>query len=162
MLPAYKLLSKFRDTVRAAAIANKESRDLLAECDSLREELLQSGVSLDDRTDGKPALVKILTPAEKEEAIKLQQEKKQREEEKKQKKLQQQKLKEEQEKLKLAKAKIPPSELFKTEQFSEWDETGMPLKDKDGNEVSKSMKKKLQKQYDAQKKLHDEYIASNA
>lgn len=162
LLPAYKLLSKFRDTVRAAAIANKESRDLLAECDSLREELLQSGVSLDDRTDGKPALVKILTPAEKEEAIKLQQEKKQREEEKKQKKLQQQKLKEEQEKLKLAKAKIPPSELFKTEQFSEWDESGMPLKDKDGNEVSKSMKKKLQKQYDAQKKLHDEYIASNA
>lgn len=162
LLPAYNLLSGFRDEVRSAAIANTNLRELLAVCDKLRDDLLQNGVSLDDRTDGKPALIKFLSEAEKAEAIKFQEEKEKREEEKRQKKIAQQKLKDEQDKARLEKSKLAPSELFKTEQFSEWDEAGMPTKDKEGNEVTKSMKKKLQKQYDVQKKLHDEYLASQA
>jgi cysteinyl-tRNA synthetase len=162
LMPAYKLLSSFRDAVRNAAIANTSARELLAACDKLRDDLLLAGVSLDDRTDNKPALIKFLSESEKQEAIKFQQQKEKREEEKRQKKLAQQKQKEEQERQRLEKAKISPEELFKTEEYSEWDESGMPTKDKEHNEVSKSMRKKLQKQYDAQKKLHDQFLSSQS
>ena len=40
---------------------------------------------------------------------------------------------------------------------SEWDETGMPTKDKEGNEVTKKKRKKLQKKWDAQAKLNAKY-----
>lgn len=48
--------------------------------------------------------------------------------------------------------------MFKNDLYSEWDEDGIPTKDKDGNEVTKSMNKKLKKQWLAQKKLHEEFF----
>lgn len=160
-MPFVKALSTFRDQVRSAAIAKESYSVFLTATDQIRNnDLLNLGVSLDDRTDGQPALIKFLSSSEKEELIKFQKEKEQREQEKQAKKLAQQKLKEQQEKEKLEKSKIPPSELFKTSEYSEWDEAGLPTKDKEGNEVTKSARKKLQKQYDQQKKLHSEYLAS--
>ena len=57
------------------------------------------------------------------------------------------------------KASVSPLEMFKNKElYSEWDEQGIPLKDKDGNDVTKSMTKKLKKQWEQQKKLHEEYF----
>lgn len=43
-------------------------------------------------------------------------------------------------------------------EFSAWDENGVPTLDKDGQEVAKSRRKKLQKEWDAQNKLHLEFL----
>ncbi|CCH42167.1 cysteinyl-tRNA synthetase [Wickerhamomyces ciferrii] len=159
LLPYIKELSSFRDAVRSGSINKVQYSELLKACDELRDVgLLNLGVSLDDRTDGQPALVKFLSESEKTELIKQREEKEQREKEKLAKKAAQQKLKEQQEKERMEKAKTAPNDLFKTSEYSEWDEPGIPTKDKEGNEVTKSAKKKLQKQYDAQKKLHNEYL----
>jgi len=56
---------------------------------------------------------------------------------------------------KLEKGRLSPSEMFKppqSQEFSEWDESGLPTKDKEGVEVAKSRGKKLKKEWDMQKK----------
>lgn len=60
---------------------------------------------------------------------------------------------------KLEKGRVSPMDLFKsrTDEFSKFDEQGLPTHTKDGEEVAKSRKKKLQKEWDTQKKLHDEF-----
>lgn len=157
--PFVKVLSTFRDQIRSSAIAKAPYSEFLTATDLIRNnELLQLGVSLDDRSDGQPALIKFLNEEEKTELINLQKDKEKKELEKQRKKLEQLKLKQEQEKAKLEKAKISPNEMFKTSEYTEWDESGFPLKDKEGEELSKSMQKKLRKLYDAQKKLNDEYL----
>lgn len=48
--------------------------------------------------------------------------------------------------------------MFKdTTLYSAWDEQGLPTKDKDGNDITKSMTKKLKKQWEQQKKLYEEF-----
>ncbi|KAH3680122.1 hypothetical protein WICMUC_000523 [Wickerhamomyces mucosus] len=159
ILPYVKTLSSYRDQIRQAAIKKAPYSEFLIASDKIRDhELLNLGVSLDDRADGQPAIYKILGQREKEELINLQKVKEQKEEEKKIKKLEQQKLNEQREKERLKKAKISPDQLFKTSEYSEWDEAGFPIKDKEGVEVTKSARKKLQKLYDQQKKLHEEYL----
>lgn len=56
---------------------------------------------------------------------------------------------------KLEKGRLSPLDMFKPPQnaeFSEWDESGLPTKDKEGVEVAKSRGKKLKKEWDLQKK----------
>lgn len=64
--------------------------------------------------------------------------------------------------LKEAQRRIPPQDLFKTEtdKYSKFDDNGLPTHDKDGNEVSKGLVKKLQKLQIAQEKKYKEYLAS--
>lgn len=162
-MPFVKVLSTFRDNVRSAAIAKEPYGVFLKATDNIRDvDLLNLGVSIEDRTDGQPSLIKFLNENEKQELINLQNEKKANEAAKAQKKLAQQKLKEQQELEKLEKAKLSPLEMFKNDKFSEWDENGLPVKDKEGVEVTKSARKKLQKLWDQQKKLHDEYLAKQS
>lgn len=52
----------------------------------------------------------------------------------------------------LEKGRTPPSKLFATDEFSAWDEQGVPTLDKEGVELPKSRRKKLQKEWDGQKK----------
>lgn len=158
-MPYVKVLSTFRDNVRSLAINKASMVEFLKLTDSVRDnDLLKLNVSLDDRND-QSALVKFLTEEEKEEIVKLNEEKEAREEAKRLKKLEQQKLKEQKEQERKEKASVSPLEIFKnTELYSAWDETGLPTKDKDGNEVTKSMTKKLKKQWDQQKKLYEEYF----
>ena len=54
----------------------------------------------------------------------------------------------------------PPNQIFidKTK-YSEWDEDGFPLKDTEGNVISKSQMKKLKKVYDAHCKRYDKWKA---
>jgi cysteinyl-tRNA synthetase len=64
---------------------------------------------------------------------------------------------------KLAKGKMSPVEMFKTEeslkQYSKWDDQGIPTHDINGEELPKSRRKKLVKEYEGQVKAHGEYKA---
>lgn len=61
---------------------------------------------------------------------------------------------------KWAKAKVAPQDMFKGDaKYAEWDADGLPTRLADGGEVPKSQGKKLRKDWERQKKLHDEYRA---
>jgi cysteinyl-tRNA synthetase len=46
-------------------------------------------------------------------------------------------------------------------QFSQYDADGIPTHTADGEEVAKSRKKKLTKEWEMQKKLHAEFLGSS-
>lgn len=50
--------------------------------------------------------------------------------------------------------------MFRTSEFSEWDEEGLPVKDHEGKEVAKSRGKKLRKDWERQRKLHEAWLAA--
>ena len=57
----------------------------------------------------------------------------------------------------------PPEQLFRVEsKYSEWDEKGIPTKDVEGNELSKSQLKKLNKIYEAHRKRHAKWKENGA
>ncbi|KAJ2779080.1 hypothetical protein GGI18_003975, partial [Coemansia linderi] len=62
----------------------------------------------------------------------------------------------------LARGKLSPMDMFRTadmaEQYSAWDDNGLPTKDQMGEDLPKSKLKKLAKEQSAQAKLHDEYL----
>uniref|UniRef100_A0AAY4DBG3 cysteine--tRNA ligase n=1 Tax=Denticeps clupeoides TaxID=299321 RepID=A0AAY4DBG3_9TELE len=61
---------------------------------------------------------------------------------------------------KLAKMKIPPSEMFRSEldKYSAFDDKGFPTHDSEGKEISKGQIKKLRKLYEVQEKLYNDYL----
>ncbi|KAH6914174.1 cysteinyl-tRNA synthetase [Coprinopsis sp. MPI-PUGE-AT-0042] len=160
-LPFVQVLSQFRDQVKALAIANKDvpvCQELLKLSDSLRDnQLLQLGVALEDRDSsiGEPALIKFGDPAEllavRDAKVRVQQEK---EAKKAAAKAEAERLERE----KAEKAKVRPQDMFRTEEYSEWDEDGLPTKDAQGEEVTKSKKKTLKKAWDKQQKLYESQI----
>ena len=160
VIPYVKMLSQFRDEVRGLAIGQAEPGTFLLACDNVRADLIQLGISLDDRPTG-GALVKFLNEQEKEELLKQQELKEQQLQEKELKKQQQAEANARKEQERLAKMKIMPSKLFQdANQYSGWDEQGIPTKTASGEEISKSMRKKLMKQYEQQAKLYGEYLKS--
>lgn len=56
------------------------------------------------------------------------------------------------------KAKVNHLDMFRTSEYSEWDENGVPTKDAKGEEVTKSKRKKLIKDWERQKKLHEGWV----
>ncbi|KAK6463929.1 cysteinyl-tRNA synthetase [Scheffersomyces coipomensis] len=157
-LPYVKALSKFRDIVRNAAISKSDPNEILKACDEIRSDLVNLGVSLDDRPNG-VALVKFLNAQEKEDLIQQQDAKLKAAEEKEAKKREQAVANAKKEQEKLEKMKVNPLDMFKdVTLYTEWDETGLPTKDINGEEVTKSMKKKLTKQQQQQEKLYQEYL----
>ena len=63
-----------------------------------------------------------------------------------------------------AKKAIPPSQMFlhETDKYSKFDEKGIPTHDQAGQELSKGGRKKLEKAYEQQLKLHQEYLDKHA
>jgi cysteinyl-tRNA synthetase len=53
-------------------------------------------------------------------------------------------------------------EMFRTSEFSAWDADGLPTADAEGKEVAKSRSKKLRKDWERQKKLHEAWSAQQA
>ncbi|MBW0468866.1 hypothetical protein O181_008581 [Austropuccinia psidii MF-1] len=152
----YQFWNEIHDLSRKNGTLSKE---VLAVCDRLRDErLVEVGVALDDQDDG-TALVKLVSPTillqAREEKQKAQKEK----EIKQLKALEEVKRKRQE---KLMKGKMKPSEMFRTaehlKEFSQWDANGVPTHLLDQTEVSKSKRKKLQKDWDVQNKLHEEYL----
>ncbi|KAJ2964638.1 hypothetical protein NQZ79_g523 [Umbelopsis isabellina] len=159
IMPYLNVLSTFRDNVRQFAKEKKTHTDFLALSDKLRDDdLVELGVLLDDQEDGK-ALVKLV---DKQELIKAREVKQQREAEKQAKKAQAAALQEQKRLERLEKGKLAPEQMFQhlTSDYSKFDQDGIPTHDKEGAEIAKSRRKKLQKEWEAQKKLHLEYQKS--
>ena len=115
------------------------------------------------RTDGK-ALVKLVPPAE---LIRARDEKRAQEQEKAARKAAQVEAERQKKLKKLEKGRTPPQEMFRPPHvpagtYSSWNEDGLPLTDGEGKELSKSQAKKTKKEWDLQKKLHDEFVAWQA
>lgn len=161
-MPYLRALSSFRDAVRQLAIANPSdntSKDLLLLSDRLRDyDLASLGVALDDRdsANGKPALIKF---AAAEELIAAREEKDRRTAEKEQKKEEARLKREEEDRKKEEIAKVSHKDMYKTAEWSEWDEDGVPTKDSEGKEVTKSRGKVLKKGWEKQKKVHEAWLA---
>lgn len=139
---------------------NKEAptKDYLAACDYLRDTVLWNlEIYLEDR-EKRHALVRPLSAS-------LKQERQDREAIAASKAAAKAKAKsdaEAAEKAKLEKGKLSHLEMFRTSEYSEWDEEGLPVKDAEGKEVAKSKGKKLRKDWERQKKAHEAYVASQA
>ncbi|KAF9270643.1 cysteinyl-tRNA synthetase [Marasmius fiardii PR-910] len=163
LMPYLRALSSFRDGVRKIAMAKGDSalKDILSLCDKLRDnDLVALGVALDDQEDGQ-ALVKLVDPAE---LIRARDEKKAQTEAKAAKKAAAAEAERQKRLQRLEKGRVSPEQLFKPPNVPEgtygsWDNTGLPLTDGDGKELSKNQLKKVQKSYADQRKLHEEFLA---
>lgn len=64
---------------------------------------------------------------------------------------------------KAEKSKIPPQEMFlnQTDLYSQFDSQGIPTLDHTGQPLSKNSLKKIQKEYEVQKKIYEEYLSKN-
>ncbi|KAG6929419.1 cysteinyl-tRNA synthetase, partial [Chelydra serpentina] len=156
VMPYLQVLSDFREGVRQIA-REKKVTEVLQLSDALRDDILpELGVRFEDH-EGLPTVVKLV---DRETLLKEREEKKKIEEEKKRKKEEATRKKQEQEAAKLAKMKIPPHAMFKSEldKYSMFDENGFPTHDTEGKELSKGQVKKLKKLYEAQEKLYKEYL----
>lgn len=156
LAPYLDVLTAFRKDIRIATIAG-DNKAVLALVDKLRDEILpEYGVRMEDKGSGSSAE----TIWKLEDVEQLRKEKAQKEAEK---------LRKEEEKQKAAKlaaereerAKVPPSEMFKssTAEYSAWDEAGLPTHDAAGQPLSATVLKKLQKDYNKQKEVHEKYLA---
>ncbi|KNE59999.1 cysteine-tRNA ligase [Allomyces macrogynus ATCC 38327] len=159
VLPYVQALSKFRDDVRAAARTggNDLATTVLKLSDQVRDDVLPDlGVALDDR-DGGRALVKLVDPAQlrAERA-----EKKAREAAKLAAKAEAARKAAVKKLERLYKGRVAPKDLFKGDEYGKSDADGVPTHDAKGEELPKARRKKLAKEFDAQRKLHDEYLAA--
>ncbi|KAG5518713.1 hypothetical protein PMAC_002682 [Pneumocystis sp. 'macacae'] len=154
IMPYIKTLASFRDKIRNISIASRSksnielSKDILQLCDKLRDvDLIDIGIQLEDRDQG-DSLIKFVNKEE------LQQEKKLKQE------LLNKKLSLEQERQlqKVLKGKLSPKELFQNNEYSKWNDQGLPICDAQGNELSKSKQKKLIKDWEKQRILHEKYL----
>nr|XP_023999340.1 cysteine--tRNA ligase, cytoplasmic-like [Salvelinus alpinus] len=159
VMPYLNVLSDFRESVRKIA-REQNVTEVLQLCDVVRNDTLpELGVRLEDH-EGLPTVVKLV---DKETLLRERNEKKKMEDEKKNKKEEAAKKKQEQELAKLAKMKISPCDMFRseTDKYSSFDETGFPTRDVEGKDLSKGQTKKLRKLYEVQEKLHQEYLQTN-
>ncbi|CAI7626862.1 unnamed protein product [Penicillium glandicola] len=152
--PYAELFSNFRAKVASLESSDSIGKDILSLCDRVRDiDLFDVGIALEDR-ENQPALVRPVT----QEMIKAREEKETRALQK-----QAEKLKKEQEALKKAeKGKLSHLEMFRTNEYSAWDEEGMPTRDTSGEEITKSRAKKLRKDWERQKKAHEAWLATQA
>ncbi|KAJ4180611.1 cysteinyl-tRNA synthetase [Fusarium solani] len=159
-LPYVRAVSKTRDELRriVSSQAPQTKKAILALTDRIRDQdLTNLGVYLDDRPDNQPSLIKFIPAAE---LIAAREVKAARETQKARKKEKVQLALEKAEKEAREKAKVPPEELFKKdERYGAWDDQGMPTKMKDGSDVPKSQLKSVKKQWERQKKVHDDLKA---
>ncbi|KAI9885013.1 MAG: WD repeat-containing protein 70 [Watsoniomyces obsoletus] len=154
-------VSSFRDGIRRAALkaAPEVSKELLELCDHLRDNVfVNEGIYLDDREPGQSALIKYFPKAEliaaRQEQEKLAAE---REKKKEAAKLERDRLEQE----RLEQGRLSHLEMFRTNEYSAWDEDGIPTKDAQGEDITKSRSKKLRKDWDRQKKKHETWLKSN-
>ena len=151
------------ERVRAAVeTLNKQNADLseyLKLCDRIRDEWLWDvNVYLEDSAvEGQPAIVRPLDSelvqarreAEQRKAAKAEQDKRKQEEKaRKEAELD-------------AKSRQDPLSMFQTQErkgeFSAWDENGLPTKMADGSDLPKNKVKSLKKEWDMQKKRHEQW-----
>lgn len=154
-LPYIRAVSRIRDEIRKLAPESPSKKEILAMSDQIRDEdLTNLGVYLDDRSDGQAALIKFIPKAE---LLAAKEEKASKEREKVAQKEAARLAREKLEAEKAEKAKLSHQDMFKDDRFSAWDDDGLPTKTKEGEDVPKSALKKLKKDWERQKKSHEEW-----
>ncbi|WVR05035.1 cysteine-tRNA ligase [Kwoniella sp. DSM 27419] len=161
--PFLRAMSSFRDEIRKLAIGGSSPADILKLCDRFRDEdLANLGVQLDDGqgADG-GALFKLVDPAV---LIAAREEKAAAAADKAAKKAASAAAAEAKRIAALEKGRVAPKDMFRPPNvpegtYSEWDEAGVPTKDGEGKEVSKSSGKKFIKDFKAQEKAHEAFLA---
>ncbi len=160
-----QVLNTFRTDAANVKSHKGMSKDILQLCDRVRDiDLWEQGIALEDRLP-EPALIRPVTRELGERKEKERAEKEAREQGKEAKEQQKAQVKLEREQEAAAKAekgRVSHLDIFKTEAYSAWDENGIPLKDKDAGELTKSRVKKLTKDWERQKKLHEAWVKSNS
>jgi cysteinyl-tRNA synthetase len=162
--PIIESLVSFRERVRNAALAaakgNGEDaqaaiRAILEQCDHLRDEVLPAvGVRLEDRPAG-PRWNRE-DPAD---MLRELAEKKTREKEMRISKLEKTLVTKEKELEKLKTSMVKPEDLFRTDEFKVWDESGVPVILANGEPVSKGQMKKSTKAVEKQAKAYQDFMA---
>ncbi|KAI4282565.1 MAG: hypothetical protein L6R35_005378, partial [Caloplaca aegaea] len=159
-VPYQQLLSTVRSELSTLTLTPHPSlnQDVLQLCDRIRDvHLWDIGIYLEDRADGAPSLIR---PVTKELRTLKANEKAQqwaKEEAKKVALAEREKA----EKAKEEKGRVSHLDMFQTEEWSAWDEDGVPVKDKEGMEVTKSRGKKLRKEWERQRKVHEAWREAN-
>ncbi|WFC93795.1 cysteine--tRNA ligase [Malassezia brasiliensis] len=166
LMPYLRVLSSFRDHVRKLARENAPSTELLKLADKLRDmDLVDLGVALEDQEDGR-ALVKLV-PAEQLQAQRAEKERLQAE--KAARKAQAAEQARQKRREMLEKGRVAPIDMFRAPHytpsadapaFGTWDERGIPTHDVQGEAIAKKRRKNLEKEYEKQVKLHNEYLAA--
>lgn len=150
-----QVFTKFQTDVKKLADEKAAAKNVLALCDQLRDvQLWDLDIYLEDRDPPLPALVRPLDKTVKE----ARQEREQAAAAKAAAKAKREAEEAEKKRLQDEKAKLSHLEIFKTAEFGEWDENGIPTKDAKGEEVAKSKRKKLVKDWERQKKLHEDWL----
>lgn len=151
----------FRESVRNAALEAAKGGDakaaiqsILKICDGLRDEVLPTlGVRLEDRPAGTmwnledPAVMlkEMAQKAEQEKEIQIG-------------KLEKQLVARNKELEKVKSSMVKPQNLFRTEEFKEWDENGVPITLANGEKVSGGQVKKKKKMVDKQAKAYKDLM----
>ncbi|KAK0937052.1 cysteinyl-tRNA synthetase [Friedmanniomyces endolithicus] len=134
------------------------AKDFLAACDYVRDkELWDLAIYLEDR-DGLPALIRPLSQSHRDERSSRDAATASKTAAKEQAKADA----EAADKRKLEQGKVSPLEIFRTSEYSAWDAEGLPTHDAEGKEVAKSRGKKLRKEWERQRKLHESWVAAAA
>lgn len=141
-------INRDMDGLDATKSAKDLSKDVLQLCDRIRNvDLWNNDVYLEDREGDKPALIRPVTRELR--ATKEQEQAKER------KKREDRGKREAEAAAKAEKGRLNPREMFRSPEYSAWDDDGLPTKDKEGEEITKSRRKKLEKDWERQKKLHE-------
>ena len=152
LTPLLDVLTKFRETVRLAAISG-DTKAVLGAADTLRDNILPDlGVRMEDKGSGADVVTvwKLDDPEVLLQERKLKEEAKAEKERQKLETLRKQREKEE-------RSKISPVTMFlsQTDIYSSFDSvTGLPTHDKAGELLSKAATKKLQKEQAKQAELY--------
>ena len=159
--PYIETLVSFREQVRNAGLEAAKGGDaaaaikaILATCDDLRDEVLPTvGVRLEDRSGGTR-----WNREDPEVMMKEIAEKKAKEAEMKISKLEKKLVAKEKELDKVKTSMVKPTDLFRTDEFKEWDEAGVPTTLANGEAVSGGQIKKKKKAVDKQAKLYNDLM----
>ena len=146
-----KIATDFANDLKALSNSQSLGKDVLKLCDRLRDvDLWDRGIYLEDSNANEPALVRPVS----KELLAARREKEERDRQK-------QRAKEERDKEAAAKAdkgRLSHLEMYRTSEYSAWDAEGLPTKNGKGEEINKNQGKKLRKNWEKQKKLHETWL----
>jgi cysteinyl-tRNA synthetase len=149
----YLILKSFRQKVAELHDSPTLTKEVLRLCDAVRDvELWNVGIYLEDR-ESQPALVRTVT----RDLVAAREAQAERERQKqKAKDLREQEVAE-----KVDKGRLSHLEMFRTSEYASWDADGLPITDAEGGEVTKSKAKKLRKDWERQRKLHEAWVRTS-
>lgn len=144
-----------RNDLRTAARKNVPHKELLEMSDRIRDQtLVDLGVSCTDQSDGTSRWA-LENPAVLKKTLEL---KRKLEQEQEEKKLANAIVKQEAVIAKLRETAVPPTEMFKTAEYSAWNEQGLPTITAAGGPVSAASSKKLQKLLEKRQQVYEALI----